>query len=154
MRNVLKPAVLMLSGALGAVALAGPATAQFGPPPNLRDMVNHNPILYADLDDGGPGQFTGVLDPATNQLCYMINVPGMDATAAHIHVGTAGQDGAPVVPLATPKGGASGACATLKPDIAKALVSNPAGYYVNVHTAAYPMGATRGQLKVYDPNKK
>lgn len=153
MRNVLKLSAPLVLGALAALALPGAADAQRGPPPNLPDMVNHNPILYADLDDGGPGQFTGVLDTATNQLCYMIDVPGIDGTAAHIHSGAAGQDGPVVVPLEAPKGGASGACTALKPDVAKALLSNPAGYYVNVHTAAYPMSATRGQLKSYDPNK-
>lgn len=153
MRNVLKPAALMLSGALAALVLTGPASAQFGPPPDMPDIVNHNPILHADLGLGGPGSFTGVLDQATGQLCYMLEAPGLDGTAAHIHVGAAGQDGAPVVPLAAPKGGAGGGCVAVKPDVAKALLANPAGYYVNVHTAADPMGAARGQLSVYWPDK-
>jgi hypothetical protein len=31
-------------------------------------------------------------------------------------------------------------------DLATALLGNPAGYYVNVHTRGQPGGAIRGQL--------
>ena len=128
---------------------AAPAAAQFGPPPaDFPDMVNHNPVFNADLGSRGSAAFAGVLDPATGRLCYMINVPGLDqVTMAHIHKGAAGENGAPVVPLTAPTGGSSNGCATLAPDLVKAIVANPGGYYVNVHTAAFPGGATRGQLE-------
>ena len=152
MRNVLKFSAPLIAG---AVALAVPAFAQFGPPPpgGYPDQVNHKPILYADLGLGGPGQFTGVVDKDKHQLCYIIDTPGLVGTAAHIHVGKAGEDGAPVVPLAAPAKGSSGGCVDLKPDLEQKLLSDPDGYYVNVHTAAYPMGATRGQLKAYFPKR-
>ena len=152
------PGHTILAGAalaLGALALSGAAEAQRPPPPaNFPDMVNHNPILYSGLGLRGPGGFTGVLDPKTDELCYMLNVPGLaDVTAAHIHQGMAGQDGNVVLPLKTPADGSSGGCATVPADLAAKLVANPADYYVNVHTKEYPAGAVRGQLKKYDPNK-
>ena len=37
-------------------------------------------------------------------------------------------------------------------DLAKEIVANPAGFYVNIHTAAKPGGATRGQLAPVVPD--
>lgn len=148
--------------AAGLVAIAAPAAAQFGPAPppppqsgpariwnnaGPKDYVSENPVLSADLGIGDTGGFTGVLDPKTNKLCYLLSAPGVDKpTAAHIHKGAAGENGAPVVTLQAPTDGTSGACVDLKPDVAKALLASPEGYYVNVHNAVYPAGAVRGQL--------
>lgn len=129
---------------LGTLALAAPAAAQEDANPYLSD----DPIVFATLDIWGSGNFTGVIDPDTNELCYILNADGVEQpTAAHIHVGGPGEDGAPVVPLETPADGASGGCVTLEADIARALAESPGGYYVNVHSEAYPQGAQRGQLR-------
>ena len=37
-------------------------------------------------------------------------------------------------------------CVTTTPAIAAAIIANPLGYYVNVHTTDFPGGAIRGQL--------
>ena len=71
-------------------------------------------------------------------------------TGAHIHRGRANQNGPIVVPLATPTNGALGAsasCHTVAASLSKAIVRNPSGFYVNIHTTAFPNGAIRGQLK-------
>jgi len=36
---------------------------------------------------------------------------------------------------------------TVDATVAAAILAHPKGYYVNVHTAAFPNGAVRGQLK-------
>ena len=35
--------------------------------------------------------------------------------------------------------------------VVSAIVADPSGYYVNVHTPEFPAGAIRGQLVVNDP---
>ena len=131
--------------ALAALALAGPAAAQFGGPP---PPPNTGVPLFTRLVGGeGSGHITVVVDPPKGTACYMMNVSGLDAvTAAHIHKGGPGETGAPVVPLEAPSDGSSGGCVQVSAEVAQALLANPGGYYVNVHTRAFPNGAIRGQL--------
>ena len=119
--------------------------AQFGGPP---PPPNTGVPLYAALVGGeGAGKVTVVVDPPKGTACYIINVSGLDGvTAAHIHKGGPGETGAPVVPLEAPADGSSGGCAQVTAEVAAALLGNPGGYYVNVHTRAFPDGAIRGQL--------
>ncbi len=70
---------------------------------------------------------------------------GIQATAAHIHIGAAGKNGPVVVPFT--KDGTSftaPAGAKLNPDQMKALQAGE--LYFNVHSAANPGGEIRGQL--------
>ncbi|HEX6385826.1 MAG TPA: CHRD domain-containing protein, partial [Anaerolineae bacterium] len=82
--------------------------------------------------------------------CFLIVVRDimLPATGAHIHVGEAGVAGDIVVPLEPPgENGASAGCMSdVDPDLIAAIIQNPAGYYVNVHTEDFPAGAIRGQL--------
>ena len=130
---------------LGALALAVPAAAQFGGPP---PPPNTGVPLYARMTGGsGAGTITVVVDPPKGTACYIINVTGLDhVTAAHIHTGGPGENGPPVVPMKAPEGGSSGGCETITAEVAAALLANPGGYYVNVHTSTFPGGAIRGQL--------
>ena len=67
--------------------------------------------------------------------------------AAHIHTGAAGSSGAVVVPLGTPDGsGKSSGCLPAARSVVASILNAPDSFYVNVHTAAFPGGAIRGQL--------
>ncbi len=99
-------------------------------------------------DPDGTGKAILELTPAQNHLCVKLHVENIQAaTMAHIHIGVAGQAGDPVVQLDPPAGGTSSTCKDIAEDLTKALLKNPANYYVNVHTADFPKGALRGQLK-------
>lgn len=135
--------------ALGAVALgltlAVPAAAQFGGPPP--PPFTGKPVFATLKGSSGSGAISVVVNPPEGTACYIMNVSNLaDVTAAHIHLGGAGETGRPVVTLAAPTEGTSGGCVQIAADLAEALLANPGGYYVNVHTRAQPDGAIRGQL--------
>ena len=99
-----------------------------------------------DTDGAGHASFT--IDTAKGEVCYDLTVEKIAAaTAAHVHKGAAGASGPPVVPMTKPAAdGKAKGCANVNADVAKDLLANPAGYYVNVHNAEHPGGAIRGQL--------
>ena len=94
-------------------------------------------------DATGSGTFTVEIDPDAGDFCYTLKVKGIDApTAAHVHTGAVGVSGPPAVTIAV----GDDNCIAAEPTVLRPMVENPAGYYVNVHTAAFPKGAIRGQL--------
>jgi hypothetical protein len=98
-----------------------------------------------DPDGFGFARITINLD--TGELCYRLSVANTDApTAAHIHEGAAGTSGPVVVPFEAPTDGLGKGCVEVDAALLQSIISNPAGYYVNVHSAAYPAGVVRGQL--------
>jgi len=98
--------------------------------------------------DKGMGEASLSFDTDKSQVCYMLHAMGTDTpTMAHIHKGAAGVAGGVVVPLAPPTNGMSEGCAPLAADVLSAILATPSDYYVNIHTALFPKGALRGQLK-------
>ena len=100
-----------------------------------------------DLD--GTGAATIRLRAGEGRLCFQLSASNitLPASAAHIHLGAAGVQG-PVAVGLTPPGadGASSGCVTVARTLVAAILANPAGYYVNIHTSDFPDGAVRGQL--------
>ena len=99
-------------------------------------------------DPDGSGSATVRINPGQNQLCYQLNWKDVGAVgAAHVHEAPAGTNGNVVIPLALDgrKGIAEG-CATVERELLVQIMQDPSEYYVNLHTAAFPGGAVRGQL--------
>ncbi|MGH6785435.1 MAG: CHRD domain-containing protein [Novosphingobium sp.] len=98
-------------------------------------------------DPDGTGSFAARLNYGQARLCYDLSVSGIDpASMAHVHRGADGIAGPVVIGLSAPTSGSSSGCADITRTLAEDLLKNPDGFYVNVHNAAYPGGAVRGQL--------
>jgi CHRD domain len=101
-------------------------------------------------DPDGSGTATVLIRDTDTILCYGVLVTGIDTPIlAHIHEGAAGVIGLPVVTFKPPESGDPGESSDCVPADATVLTNiqqNPAGFYVNVHTDAFPNGAVRGQL--------
>ncbi len=164
LRNISK--IVALLGALAlVVALTGSATA------GNRPLVA---VLRGASEVPGPGDADGrglalirrvSVDNGTDKICWFIvtNKIALPATGAHVHLGAAGVAGPVQVTLGNPtktppvvgRGvGMTRGCtdpATASPAYTDAQLdaiwANSAGFYVNVHNAAFPAGALRGQLK-------
>jgi hypothetical protein len=96
---------------------------------------------------GGTGTATVTIDAAAGQLCYDLTwSPQVGApNAAHIHKGAAGTSGPIVVILNEPP--SPKACVMAAGPVLQGIAADPSGYYVNIHSNAYPGGAVRGQLQ-------
>ncbi|MGH2418479.1 MAG: CHRD domain-containing protein [Candidatus Limnocylindria bacterium] len=97
----------------------------------------------------GSGTASVVLDPATGEACWELMSDGIGAvTQSHIHVGAAGASGGVVVPLDVDgfDGTSEGCTSDVDAAVLQAVIDNPAGHYVNLHTEDFPAGAIRGQL--------
>ena len=133
--------------ALPALLLAaGTAPAQEGGRPFTTTLTGAAKVPGPGDPDGG-GTAKVRVNAGQRQVCYDLTVTAIaTATLAHIHRGSRTVAGPAVVTLAPPASGSSKGCVTVTRALAQEIIRNPAGFYVNVHNAAFGDGAVRGQL--------
>jgi hypothetical protein len=135
-------AIVALAAA-GGLALTAPAA---GAATVLHaSLSGHKEVPKAD---GASGSARIVLRPGKGRVCYRMTVHHVGTMVmGHIHKGGARVAGPIVVPLfASPTTHPSGCVSASKAAI-RAIARHPGRYYVNVHTAKFPAGAARGQLR-------
>jgi hypothetical protein len=150
-RRTIVPVALTLAATAAGAPLA--AALIGGPPARVPKVAT----LTGAAERPGPGDRDGrgiatVLVPTPGTVCFSILVTGIDTpNAAHIHRGKPSKAGPVVVPLTAPSSGSAGAvadCVTAPPALTSEIARKPGRFYVNVHTAAFPDGAIRGQLRI------
>lgn len=148
------PLALLAAATLAAVSLATPASA--GGQPLEATLLGSeetpsptDPAGNGDPDGAGTADIT--VNRGTGQLCYEISVTGLDRIVlGHIHEAPAGTAGPVRVDFSLTQedftGGTATGCVTVDRALAKEIAKDSDGYYVNIHTTAFPAGALRGQL--------
>lgn len=146
-RHAMKGTTILAGGA--ALLIAGCAASPGNQRATLLVSMTGIQQVSGPGDPNGSGTAEIRVVPVGGQVCWNLYARGIEpATAAHIHRGPAGVVGPPVLTLATPDAsGRSQGCATVDPQVARAMVFAAQDFYVNVHTASYPAGAIRGQLR-------
>lgn len=91
-----------------------------------------------------------VVLPRQDVVCFVTKWRDIDGTvvAAHIHPAPVGVPGPVAVPLfsGTFAGTDRARGCVSGQGFADDIVSNPSGFYVNIHSSVYPAGAVRAQL--------
>lgn len=105
----------------------------------------------SDGDADGSGDAKVIFWEDRGAICLDVAVDGIgDVTLGHIHEGESGVNGAVVVDFGLTqddvRNGVAFRCAAVEAAVFDAILADPAGYYVNIHTAEFPGGAIRGQL--------
>jgi glucose/arabinose dehydrogenase len=125
---------------LNGFAEVSPETGQFG---------------NGDLNGDGLARIH--LDPPAQRVCFEVRWSDIDEPAAgHIHEGAVGINGPIVVDLLANadefrhrdgSGRARGCVEGVPGDLIEEIGTNPEAFYVNLHNAAFPGGAIRGNLE-------
>ncbi len=130
---------------LVVVALAVPAAAGGRP---LEATLTGAAEVPGPGDPDGSGSAAVMINQGRGEVCFDITVADVDTIlAAHIHDAPAGVASGVVVDFDVANNGLSGCVDGVDKGLAKAIRQNPGDYYVNVHNAAFPPGALRGQLE-------
>ena len=142
--------VSLVVGFLATLAWGGPASAAEGRSLEFRTHLTGGQEVPERGDRDGVGNAVIEVGPGQS-ICYRVVVRRVDQpVAAHIHIGVRGEPGPVVVTLegmwmAREDGSYLLNGCVSDPDAAT-IRDHPMGFYVNVHTAAFPNGAVRGQL--------
>lgn len=160
---------LVVLALISACSSDSPGSASSSTKPTFTALIlpsNEVPPV-ANTEASGSGNVTVTFDTTTNaagaitaaSATFVVNVSGFPAgtpiNLAHIHPGVAGTNGGVVVNTALSAGevvltNGSGSFtkvqSSVDPALAQTIISNPAGFYFNIHSTLNPGGAARGQL--------
>ena len=156
----MKRLIVVAALAIGALLIPASAAAERLPGSDHGGAPFTVTLAPSVSDSTGSGSVRLTINPGQEEVCWDMQVSGLTSpiTASHIHRGDAGTNGPVVVPFfqfATPSTATSfSGCAshnaigitTSERDLLDAIIANPSGYYVNVHTTNHPGGEIRGQL--------
>jgi len=109
---------------------------------NMTAVINGSQEVPANPSTAS-GSFTGVYDKATKVLTYTVTYQGLTPTAGHLHRGAPGTNGPVIYPFSSLTPPISGTATFTQAD--EDLLLN-GGFYVNLHTPAYPGGEIRGNI--------
>lgn len=130
-----------------AAAMPPPATT---PPMTTAEQYSATLLGSSEVPpnpSAASGAGTLSVDTATRAMTATVTTSGIAGTDAHIHIGAVGVGGAIVFPLTQTSGG-SGVWSTTATLTDAQLTTLRAGdYYFNVHSAVYPAGEIRGQIR-------
>ena len=96
------------------------------------------------------GRGRAELDASTLDVFVSVTTAGVIATAAHLHLGAVGANGAVIVPLTQGPTNTWTSASGAKLTQAQAVAFAAGGTYFNVHSAALPGGEVRGQAASLD----
>lgn len=148
----MKRAVLMSVACAGwwvaaALGLAGCGGGNDGPmPPRVLSSVMTGEQEVPAAVTGAIGSGTLSVDPVSSAVTGSIVIDGLNASAAHVHIGDAGVSGPVIVPLVQGTPGVWSVPAGSVLTGEQVLAYRSGGLYFNAHTAAYPNGEIRGQI--------
>jgi hypothetical protein len=140
MRGLAIAGAVALLGLLGVVPAHGADTQSLTAAMTAAEETPPGPT-------GGEGSGKFTIDQAAGQFCYDLtwNDKTGEPNAGHVHKGEKGKPGGVVIQFSLPDKPKD--CVKADAGVLKDIVANPGGYYVNLHTNAYPTGAIRGQLQ-------
>jgi hypothetical protein len=145
----LRTAFLAIMTAASVSLVSSNASGTAAPTAAAAPTAHLGAVLVGGTEVPGPGDpdgfgFADVRVTGT-EVCWRISVNSVGRIlAAHIHAGPRGVSG-PVV-VALDRSYRSG-CVETPRRTARFLREHPSEFYVNVHNAAFPAGALRGQLR-------
>ena len=137
--------------------LAACATGGGAPPRTyLQATLTGSQVAPGPGDPDGTGTAEIRVEPGRQRLCWRLGARQLGgATAAHVHRGTEGAAGPEVIALSAPgEIRRSESCQQIAADLAAEIAFASHRFYVDVHSAAAPHGAIRGQLRGAPPDRR